>query len=146
VLVTAAVLLAAGGGAYAATSNSSSAQARLAAAKAPGRATPKSPFATTRGALFVAGAAVVNADGSIARSSGLRNASNVNVAPGEYDVVFNRKVNRCAYQTTLGAGLFPPDGQIGVAPEAGHKNGVFVTTYNSGGSLANEGFHIIIVC
>jgi hypothetical protein len=139
VLGTVAVLLAAGGGAYAATSSSGK--------QANGRATgaTRSAFQTSA-RVFVAGAAVVNSNGTLARGAGVVSVSSVST--GQYQVIFNRKVNRCAFEATLGnphAGT-PPFGQIGVAVRFHNKHAVFVQTEDSAGTFTPLNFHLIVVC
>lgn len=138
-VLAAAVLLAAGGGAYAATSSSGSAQQHAA------RTVSKGPFETARGA-FVAAAAVVNSNGTLARGVGVKSSSELGA--GAYQVLFQRRVNRCAYEATLGdtGSGAAPIGQIGVATRSHHKNGVFVYTQNSSGLNTPQPFHLVIIC
>jgi hypothetical protein len=143
VLATAAAVLAAGGGAYAATSSSTQ---RQSAAGQRASAQVSGPLATTSGTGFVAGAAVVSSSGHVVRGLGVKSANEVGF--GEYQVLFNRKVNRCAYEATLGStgtGA-APDGQIGVATRGGHKNGVWIVTWDSSGNFLPQPFHLIVIC
>jgi hypothetical protein len=141
VLVTVAVVLAAGGGAYAATAGSGQ--------QSNGRASGPihGPFATTSGAPFVAAAAVVNSNATLARGVRVTSVSRPFV-PGTYQVLFTHNVNRCAFEATLGdpGAHAAPNGQIGVATRSNHKNGVYVQTYNSSGSLTPEPFHLVVIC
>jgi hypothetical protein len=140
VLATVAVLLAAGGGAYAATSATHS------AATVNGPNSGAVHGTITRGTGFIAAAAVVNTNGTLARGLNATHSSYLgfNNDGGEYQVFFNRKVNRCAFVATLGnsgAGI-PPNGHIAVANRSGHKNGVFVQE----GEGVVGGFHLVVVC
>lgn len=140
VLGTVAVLLAAGGGAYAATSSSGSNQQHAA------RSTGHGSFATTS-RVFVAGAAVVNSNGTLARGAGVKSSKHL-LGPGAYQVIFTRKVNRCAYEATLGdaSNGSAPVGQIGVATRFHHKNGVFIFTTDSTGNPTDLPFHLLVIC
>jgi|tagenome__1003787_1003787.scaffolds.fasta_scaffold19915807_1 hypothetical protein len=87
--------------------------------------------------------AVVNPDGTLAR--GLKATSAQRLAPGNYEVVFNRDVRTAAYVATIGlsgaVGAAAP-GEITVVGRAGNPKGVFVTTHNSAGAPADAGFHL----
>jgi len=90
--------------------------------------------------------AVVNANGTLARGQGTVSA--LRIGAGIYEVVFNRNVSRCAYVATIGdpaIGVGPP-GEIGVASRAGNANGVFLTTRDSAGALADRPFHLAVHC
>jgi hypothetical protein len=140
VLTTVAVLLAAGGGAYAATSATHS------AATANGPASGAIHSTITRGTGFIAAAAVVNTNGTLARGLNAKSSRYLGFANdgGEYVVFFNRKINHCAFVATLGnAGTgIPPNGHIAVANRFRHNNAVFVQE----GEGVVGGFHLVIVC
>jgi hypothetical protein len=91
--------------------------------------------------------AVVNASGQLAR--GFRAVSSTKLALGEYQVIFNTNVRRCAYVATIGlannAGGSAP-GEITVIGLNGSPNGVFIHTYNSAGNPADRGFHLAVHC
>jgi hypothetical protein len=91
--------------------------------------------------------AVVNANGTLAR--GFRAVSSSKLTTGRYQVIFNRDVSRCAFVATIGlsgsVGAATP-GEITVVGRAGNPNGVFVTTHNSGGAFADNGFHLAVHC
>jgi hypothetical protein len=90
--------------------------------------------------------AVINANGTLVRGLGVASAQRL--ANGVYEVIFNRNISRCAYVATMGdpgTGVGPP-GEIGVASRGGNPNGVFVTTYNSGGILADRPYHLAVHC
>lgn len=91
--------------------------------------------------------AVVNADGSLARD--FRAVSSQRFARGQYEVVFNRNVSRCAYVATIGDSgddVIPPPGEIAVAGRFGNDNAVFIATYDSDGRPANREFHLAVHC
>lgn len=89
--------------------------------------------------------AVVNADGTLAR--GFRAASSQRLAVGNYEVVFHRSVRNSAYVATIGlsgaVGAASP-GEITVVGRFNNERGVFVTTHNSAGALADAGFHLAV--
>jgi hypothetical protein len=91
--------------------------------------------------------AVVNADGTLARRFGA--VSSQRLALGSYEVIFNRNVRDCAYVATIGlsgsTGSSPP-GEITVVGRFNNANGVFLTTSNSAGTLADLGFHLAVHC
>jgi hypothetical protein len=102
---------------------------------APGKRALKSDFA------------VVNADGSLARG---RNVASVeHLAGGVYIVHFTRDKTGCAFNATVGlggsSGTSPP-GYATVVGAAVDPNGVFMDTYNSAGSNADLGFHLVTTC
>jgi len=75
-------------------------------------------------------------------------ASASNSATGQYDVVFERAVNGCAYTATIGdagAGV-PPSGLAGVSQLPGNANGVRVVTRDDAGASANRPFHLTVAC
>lgn len=88
--------------------------------------------------------AVVAADGTVVRGSGVRSVARL--APGSYEVAFAESVAECAHIATLavgeGAGAA---GQIGVAP-GGSEAAVRVETETSAGSNADKAFHLAVVC
>ena len=78
-------------------------------------------------ATLVYKAAVVNADGTLARGKGVVSSSGqVFDQPGFYQVIFNRDVSHCFYSATLGPAT--PDrvaypGEISAAPRSANPNG-----------------------
>jgi hypothetical protein len=91
--------------------------------------------------------AVINADGTVARGSGVGTGT-VRENTGVYDVFFNRNVSGCAYVASLGganAGT-PPAGTVGATNLSDELAGLYVTTRNSAGNLANEPFHVAVFC
>ena len=108
-----------------------------AAAKPPG--TPSKPAAAKT--LW----AVVNADGTLVRGSGvISSKKNLPNDIGEYDVTFKRDVSRCAYVASLADELRP--GEISAAPIQGKPNLVYVATSNSSGGVADRPFHLAVFC
>ncbi|RFU21927.1 hypothetical protein [Geodermatophilus marinus] len=99
--------------------------------------------AAAPGMLF----AVVNGNGTLARGSGAVSATKL-PATGEYQVLFNRTINRGAFLSTIGlsadAGQSPP-GEIIVNLRVGTTNGVFVQTSDSTGKDADRSFHLAVV-
>lgn len=119
------------------------------------------------GAPGVAGAdatalwAVVNADGTLARGSGVVSSAKLAaifiasaVAPlavgdGSYEVIFDRDVTGCAYTATLGTATLgppPPRGGVIVEPRAMNANGVYVGVYDGTGADADGSFHLAVFC
>jgi hypothetical protein len=91
--------------------------------------------------------AVVNGNGTLARGSGAVSASKL-PATGEYQIIFNKSVNRGAFLSTIGlsadSGQSPP-GEIIVNLRVGTTNGVFVQTSDSEGKDADRSFHLAVV-
>lgn len=90
--------------------------------------------------------AVVSATGALSRDDGAASASNS--ATGQYDVVFERAVNGCAYTATIGgagAGV-APSGLAGVSQLSGNASGVRVVTRDDAGTPTNLPFHLTVAC
>lgn len=91
--------------------------------------------------------AVVDADGTLDRGSGVLSATNVN--PGSYEVIFRRNVRQCTYVATIGipgsVGTAVP-GEINVAGASVSTSGVFVDIQDSAGFDVNHPFHLIVFC
>jgi hypothetical protein len=110
---------------------------------------PRSPVGTHLGSALLW--AVVNADGSTARSDG-GNPAQTRKLPGftgSYEVIFRRNVTGCVYVATIGnAGAGNPlHGSIVVALRAGNNSGVFVETRDSpAGALSDRPFHLFVNC
>jgi len=94
----------------------------------------------------------VSAIGTLTRTSGASSAQNIN--PRDYLVTFNRDVSGCAHEATLGdtGSAGPPLGFIGVASgdttvlgSVGLQD-VYVRTWNGGGALSDEPFHLAVFC
>src|SRR5438874_1561176 len=109
---------------------------------------PQGPIGLT-GAAATNLWAVVNADATLARGSGVvsvgRTPANL---PSRFAIVFNRNVSQCAYVATLGstAGGVPATGDITVATLDTSPNGVFVDTFNSAGTETSLPFHLVVLC
>ncbi|MGH8002132.1 MAG: hypothetical protein ACREPR_22560 [Brasilonema sp.] len=90
--------------------------------------------------------AVVNSDGTLARSLGAISSSVLDT--GSYEVVFPQDVSNCIYNATPGVpGLDNPQpGEVAVGLRRNNSNAVFIATYDSSGQLANNGFHLTVAC
>ncbi len=88
--------------------------------------------------------AVVAADGSLIRGSGVAAASRT--ASGTYEVAFADSVASCAYAGSLALGeTAGATGQIGVGGAA-TESALRVETEASTGSNADKAFHLIVIC
>jgi len=91
--------------------------------------------------------AVINANGTLARGKGVVSSAKLG-GLGAYEVIFNETVSGCVYISSLGpanaAGV--PSGQSSVALRAGTVNGVFISTSDSAGTLADRAFHLFVGC
>ena len=94
------------------------------------------------GVLF----AQVNADGTIANSSG--SVTGIRLGPGVYEVDFGRNISTCAFVSTQGeAGVGGASGAItGVTDRAGNADAVFATTRTDANVLADRAFQLVVVC
>jgi hypothetical protein len=93
------------------------------------------------------GFAVINADGSIARGSGLVSASHLTT--GAYQIVFNHNITLCVFDATAGLSTFSgsiPATIVTVVGRAGTNNGVFLETFNTSGTPTDQGFHLYVKC
>jgi hypothetical protein len=88
--------------------------------------------------------AVVNSNGTLAR--GFQVASSQILDTGLYEVIFNFDVTGGAYVACLGSSASGREatGQITTAARIATPNGVFVTTSDSTGTLANHSFHLAV--
>ena len=91
--------------------------------------------------------AVINANGTVARGSGIGTGT-FREDTGIYDVFFNRDVSGCAYVASLGgaAAGTPPAGTAAATNLSGLPAGLFVITRNSAGTNANLPFHLAVFC
>lgn len=93
--------------------------------------------------------AVVDANGRLVRGCGAVRARKVDLPVGAYEVIFDRKVCDCAYVATIG---LPGNrgastsGEITVVGRFNNESGVFLTTHNRAGQLADRGFHLAVHC
>ena len=91
--------------------------------------------------------AVVDAAGTINRGKGVVSATNL--ATGQYEVIFNRNITKCAFTATVGSSAFSgieTTGEITTVGRVGTLNGVFLTTSDSTGAFSNRGFHLLVSC
>jgi hypothetical protein len=86
--------------------------------------------------------AVVAANGTLVRSA--RAQSSSKLAAGNYEVIFNRDVSKCAYAATINDSTL--GAEIGVEPRSSNAHAVFVTTWSSAGSPADKPFHLVVTC
>jgi hypothetical protein len=94
------------------------------------------------GVLF----AQINADGTVANSSGGVTASRIGT--GTYQVDFGLVVSSCAPVATQGeAGVGGAGGAImGATDRSGNANAFFVTARTNANALIDRAFHLIVVC
>lgn len=89
----------------------------------------------------------MNANGTLANSSG----GGVTViklsGAGNYEVDFARNVVNCAFTATVGpSGAGSALGEVNVADRSGNFEAVFVDTNDSNGTAADKPFSLIVVC
>jgi hypothetical protein len=103
---------------------------------------PAGPAGSAATALW----AVVNTSGSIARSSSTTSAGHLGV--GDYEVIFNKDVTKCAYSATTGTPTTGTTGRVfaSVGSRAGDTAGVEVTTFNADGTAIDAPFHLEVFC
>jgi hypothetical protein len=90
--------------------------------------------------------AVVNADGTLARSTAGVTSSSLGV-DGQYSVDFGRDVSECAYVGTIDYSVTGYEGEISVTPRSGEAKEVFVQTYLfSPAQDADMPFHLAVFC
>jgi len=94
------------------------------------------------GVLF----AQVNADGTVANSSGGVTATRLGL--GTYEVDFGRDISSCAFLSTQGeAGVGGAGGAItGVTDRSGNAEAVFATVRTDANALVDRGFQLVVVC
>jgi len=90
--------------------------------------------------------AVVTDTGTLNRQNGATGANRL--GGGDYEVVFDRDVTKCAFAATLGQAdaTDPPAGEIGASLRAGNANAVRVVTRASDGTQADRPFHLTVTC
>ena len=90
--------------------------------------------------------AQVNADGTVANSSGGVTVTKVGV--GTYAVDYARNISSCAFVTTQGeAGAGGAGGAItGITDRAGNVEATFTTTRTNANVLADRAFQQVVVC
>jgi hypothetical protein len=88
----------------------------------------------------------VNADGTLARSSGGVTSASLGV-DGQYSVNFGRDVSKCAYVATIDYSAGGYEGEISLAPREGNVKAVFAQTYLfDPGMDANMPFYLAVFC
>ena len=88
----------------------------------------------------------VNADGTVARSSGGVTSATLGV-DGQYSVNFGRNVSECAYVATIDYGDSANEGEVSVAPRDGNVNAVFVQTFLFSPAIdADLPFYLAVFC
>jgi hypothetical protein len=94
------------------------------------------------GVLF----AQVNADGTLANSSG--SVTSIRLGTGTYEVDFARNITLCGSVATQGeAGVGGAGGAImGVTDRSGNAEAVFVTARTDANALADRAFQLVVVC
>jgi hypothetical protein len=95
------------------------------------------------GVLF----AQVNADGTIANSSGGVTGTKLS-GLGTYEVDFGRTISGCAFSSTQGeAGTGGATGAImGVTDRSGNAEAVFATVRTNANALVDRAFQLVVVC
>jgi hypothetical protein len=88
----------------------------------------------------------INADGTLARSSGGVTSASLGV-DGQYSVNFGRDVSKCAYVATIDFGNSANEGEVSVAPSDGNTGAVFVQTYLFSPAMdADMPFYLVVFC
>ena len=88
----------------------------------------------------------VNADGTLARSSGGVTSASLGV-DGQYSVNFGRNVSQCAYVATIDFGDSANEGEVSVAPSDSSVNAVFVQTFLFSPAMdADMPFYLAVFC
>lgn len=89
--------------------------------------------------------AVVGSDATIARGAGVTGGTHLGT--GTYQIDFNRDVTGCTYDLAIGTTADgSTQGEVNVASRAGDANGIFVTTYDLTGAVADRSFHAFVFC
>ena len=90
--------------------------------------------------------ATVTGAGQAVRSKGITSA--VRVAPGRYQVTFNRNIQTCTSVASVGdpSAAGPPAGEATTALLAANPNTVQVRTAQSNGQVENRGFSLVVSC
>jgi len=93
------------------------------------------------------GYAVVGSSGGLAR--GAHVTSTTHLGRGAFEVIFDKQVNRCAFNATVGSIGARPVGtpaEITVATRAGNNHGVFVAIVDRTGATHDASFHLGVTC
>ncbi len=91
--------------------------------------------------------AVVGADGTLARGGHVTSTSHI--ATGQYEVIFDTNVNKCAFTANPGTtadGEVVAPGQVTVVGRAGNKHGVFIRIVDRTGAALDMPFHLGVTC
>ena len=90
--------------------------------------------------------AQVNADGTVASSSG--DVTAVHVGTGRFEVDFGRNISSCAFVATQGeAGSGSAAGaMMGVTDRAGNPAAAFVSVRDEAATLVDRAFQLVVVC
>ncbi len=96
--------------------------------------------------------AVINADGTTARGSGVQSSKKEPPPPGggqsgEYDVIFKRNVSGCAYVASFADPR--QTGEVSASSLTGTPNGVYVQTVTNTGTkevYSDRDFHLAVFC
>jgi hypothetical protein len=88
----------------------------------------------------------VNADGTLARSSGGVTSVSLGV-DGQYSVNFGRDISKCAYVATIDYGDSANEGEVSLAPRDGNAKAVFVQTFLFSPAIdADMPFYLAVFC
>ena len=88
----------------------------------------------------------INADGTLARSSGGVTSASLGV-DRQYSINFGRDGSKCAYVATIDYGDSANEGEVSVAPSDGNTKAVFVQTYLFSPAMdANMPFYLAVFC
>jgi Collagen triple helix repeat (20 copies) len=100
--------------------------------------------------------AVVAANGTITRQSGVTGVTKLTTGAGVYQVDFSQNVNTCAWQGTIGTGTTAVEssGEIVIAQRLGGifplfralPASLYVSTRDSAGAAADRAFHVAVFC
>ncbi|MGE4426241.1 MAG: hypothetical protein AB7G37_07310 [Solirubrobacteraceae bacterium] len=89
--------------------------------------------------------AVVRATGTAARGSQV--VSSTRLAAGQYEVVFNRNVQDCAYVVSQGGeATVAVQGDASAVRRGGNPNGIFVRTWSNANAATDRPFHLQVSC
>jgi hypothetical protein len=98
--------------------------------------------------------AVVDSDGTLARGfsigGGLTSQIASEAGPGSYQVIFgSNDITGCAFYGVQGSSAFlgsVSPGFVTVVGRVSTNSGVFVQTFDTAGSVAPRGFHLMVTC
>jgi hypothetical protein len=101
--------------------------------------------------------ALVNKNGVVMRNHGLgpNNPPTSKMSPGIYKVIFDREVDSCSYQATIGSDVAgsPPaqdipvqDSRVAASAVPGEKEAVVVRTANGANTETDSAFQLAVIC